>query len=110
VDFELARRDWRLVDVATAMGWFAQRRRSFDVTAARRFLDAYRQASAASEDELQRIPQVAAYLALQRAVVAWGRSQDGGLLDWDTEARQRIVMAEELLAGRHPLNAAVRRW
>jgi Ser/Thr protein kinase RdoA (MazF antagonist) len=110
VDFELARRDWRLVDLATGILWFAQRRRSFDTGAARCFLDGYRQASAASDEELERIPEMAAFLALQRAVIAWSRSQDGDLLQWDTEARQRIVVAEDLLAGRHPLNAAVKAW
>jgi Ser/Thr protein kinase RdoA (MazF antagonist)/thymidylate kinase len=110
VDFELARRDWRLVDLATGIGWFAQRRRRFDVAAGRRFLDAYRQGSTITEDELQRLPQLAAFLALQRAVIAWSRTADGTLLDWDTEARWRVVAAEDLLAGRHPLNAVVRRW
>jgi Ser/Thr protein kinase RdoA (MazF antagonist) len=110
VDFELARRDWRLVDLATGIGWFAQRRRTFDAAAGRRFLEAYRQASAIRDDELQRLPQVAAFLALQRAVIAWSRTAEGGLLDWDAEARWRIVAAEDLLAGRHPLNAVLRRW
>lgn len=110
VDFELARRDWRLVDLATGINWFAQRRRSFDVAAARGFLLGYRQTGIAAESELHRIPEMAAFLALQRAVIAWSRSEDGSLLAWDTEARQRIVFAEDLLAGRHPLNAVLKRW
>ena len=70
----------------------------------------YRQAGIAAESELHRIPEMAAFLALQRAVIAWSRSEDGSLLAWDTEARQRIVFAEDLLAGRHPLNAVLQRW
>ncbi len=110
LDFELARRDWRLVDLATGLGWFAKRRWSFDVGAARRLLDAYRDASGAPDEELARIPDMAAFLALQRAVIAWSRSQPGSLVDWETVARQRIIQAEDLLAGRHYLNAACRRW
>ena len=110
LDFELARRDWRLVDLATGLGWFGKRRWSFDVGAARRLLDAYRDASGTPVEELARIPDMAAFLALQRAVIAWSRSQPGSLVDWETVARQRIIQAEDLLAGRHYLNAACRRW
>jgi len=110
VDFELARRDWRLVDLASGIAWFARRRRSFDFAAARRFLDAYRIASGASGDELARIPEVAAFLTLQRAVIAWSRAQKASLLDWDATARERILVAEDLLAGRHALNAVVKGW
>jgi Ser/Thr protein kinase RdoA (MazF antagonist) len=110
LDFELARRDWRLVDLATGLGWFARRRWSFDVGAARRLLEAYRETSGILEEELARIPDMAAFLALQRAVIAWSRFQPGGPIDWEAEARRRILQAEDLLAGRDPLNAVVKRW
>ncbi|HEY7464001.1 MAG TPA: phosphotransferase [Candidatus Limnocylindria bacterium] len=110
VDFELARLDWRLVDLATGLSWFAQRRRRFDVAAARRMLNAYAEASDALDEELARIPDMAAFLALQRASVAWSRAESEPTGGWETEARHRILMAEDLLAGRHPLNAVVRRW
>jgi Ser/Thr protein kinase RdoA (MazF antagonist) len=71
LDFELARRDWRLVDLAKGIGWFARRRWSFDVGAARRLLEAYQEASGMLDEELARIPDMAAFLALQRAVIAW---------------------------------------
>jgi Ser/Thr protein kinase RdoA (MazF antagonist) len=110
LDFELARRDWRMVDLATGLGWFARRRWSTDVGAARRVLVAYREASGAVHEELARIPDVAAFLALQRAVIAWSRARPGGSVDWEAVARQRVIQAEDLLAGRHYLNAACRRW
>jgi Ser/Thr protein kinase RdoA (MazF antagonist) len=110
VDFELARLDWRMVDLATGLPWFAGRRRGFDVPAARRLLDAYREASGAPGDELERIPDVLAFLALQRAVVAWTRAEGDAAPRWSAEARQRIVLAEDLLAGTHPLHAVVHRW
>lgn len=108
VDYELARLDWRLVDLATGLVWWAQRRRRFDVDAARRVLSAYRASTDASTDELQLIPEVLALLALQRAVVVWTR--DEGDARRDAEARTRIGLADALLAGTHPLNAVVRPW
>lgn len=110
VDFELARLDWRLVDLATGLSWYAQRRRGFDVDCARRMLDAYRAASGTPESELLRIPEMLAFLALQRAVVAWTRTGGDDAPRWDSEARHRIILAEDLLAGNHPMNAVVRRW
>jgi Ser/Thr protein kinase RdoA (MazF antagonist) len=110
VDFELARLDWRMVDLATSLSWFAQRRRRFDVAAARRILNAYAEASDALDEELARIPDMAAFLALQRAAVVWSRAVSDPTGGWEGEARQRILTAEDLLAGRHPLNAVVRRW
>jgi Ser/Thr protein kinase RdoA (MazF antagonist) len=73
-------------------------------------LNAYAEASDALDEELARIPDMAAFLALQRASVAWSRAESEPTGGWETEARHRILMAEDLLAGRHPLNAVVRRW
>jgi Ser/Thr protein kinase RdoA (MazF antagonist) len=108
VDFELARLDWRLVDVATALPRFAQRRRHFDVGAARRVLDAYREGIGASEAEIQLLPEMLAFLSLQRAAVAWERGGDADSAHSGAEARSRTVLAEQLLLGQHPLNDVVR--
>jgi Ser/Thr protein kinase RdoA (MazF antagonist) len=110
VDFELARLDWRLVDLATGVGWFSRRRWGFDIGAARRLIDAYHQTSDASGEELAMIPAMAAFLALQRAAVTWSRAESEPGVAWDLEAKRRIVIAEDLLAGRDPLNAAVKPW
>jgi Ser/Thr protein kinase RdoA (MazF antagonist) len=108
VDFELARLDWRLVDVATALPRFAQRRRRFDMGAARRVLTAYREASGASEEEIRFVPEMLAFLSLQRATIAWERSAGADGMRWDAEARMRTLLAEDLIEGRHPLNRVVR--
>ena len=110
VDFELARLDWRLVDLATGISWFSRRRWGFDIGAARRLVGAYREASDATNDELAMIPAMAAFLALQRAAVAWSRAESEPGAEWDLEAKQRIVTAEDLLAGRDPMVAVVQRW
>lgn len=110
VDWELARLDWRLVDVATALQWFARRRRGWDIGAARRVLAAYRRTTDASQAELERAPEMLAYLALQRAAVAWSRAAEADAGRWDAEARERVLTAEDLLAGRHPVCRAVRAW
>ncbi len=105
VDFELARLDWRAVDLAIALPRFATGGIGFDLERARHFLAAYRQRSEATQVELRRIPDVLAYLSMDRAIVAWGRERDGIPGDWGAEARQRVLLAEELLGGGHPLNA-----
>jgi Ser/Thr protein kinase RdoA (MazF antagonist) len=104
VDFELARLDWRMVDLAIVLPRIAAGGIGFDMERARQFLAAYRQRSETTQVELRRIPDVLAYLSMDRAVVAWGRERDGIPGDWGAEARQRVMLAEELLGGEHPLN------
>jgi Ser/Thr protein kinase RdoA (MazF antagonist) len=105
VDFELARLDWRVVDLAIVLPRLAAGGIGFDLDRVRHFLAAYRQRSEATQVELRRIPDVLAYLSMDRAVVAWGRERDGIPGDWGAEARQRVMLAEELLRGEHPLSA-----
>ncbi len=107
VDFELARLDWRVADLAIALPRLAAGRLALDLDRARRFLGAYRDRSEATPAELRRIPEVLAFLSLDRAVVAWGRERDGLPGDWGAEARRRVMLAEELLGGRHPLSTIV---
>jgi Ser/Thr protein kinase RdoA (MazF antagonist) len=107
VDFELARLDWRAADLAIALPRFADRRLGFHIDRAREFLAVYRQRTGATLAELRLVPDILAYLSLQRAVIAWGRERDGVAGDWGAEARQRVMAAEQLFAGQHPLNAVV---
>lgn len=108
IDFELARLDWRLVDLATGIPRFAQRRTGFDVEAGRRVLEGYRKRTGLLPVESRLIPHLLAFLSLQRAAVCWSRARDDDTVAWDDEARTRIILAEELLGGRHPLHRVVR--
>lgn len=105
IDFELARVDWRLADLATAVPRFAQRRTGFDRAAAGRFLDGYRSSTTLDAQELGLMPAVATYLALRRAVVCWERFAASAERQWADQARGRLGLARSLVAGRHPLAA-----
>jgi len=107
IDFELARIDWRLTDLATAIPRFAQRRIGFERPAAVRFLDGYRARTAIDEAELALLPAVAEYLALRRAVVCWDRHASSSEQKWLDQARERLAFARRLASGRHPLISLV---
>jgi Ser/Thr protein kinase RdoA (MazF antagonist) len=108
IDFELARLDWRLVDLATALPRFAQRRRRFDGNAALRVLRGYRHRTSMSLYEARLIPDMLAFLSVQRAVVCWSRAGGPESTRWEDEARRRIALADDLVTGRHPLTRVVR--
>ncbi|MGH2417031.1 MAG: phosphotransferase enzyme family protein [Candidatus Limnocylindria bacterium] len=103
IDFELARIDWRLTDVATAIPRFAQRRTGFDGSAARRFLAGYRARTAIEPGELALLPAVAEYLALRRTVVCWDRHAAAGAGTLFDQGRERLVFARAVASAAHPL-------
>lgn len=107
VDFELARIDWRLTDIATAIPRFAQRRTGFDRAAARRFLAGYRARTPIVREELALLPAVAEYLALRRTVVCWDRHAASPEGTWFDEGRERLVFAKSLASADHPLAGLV---
>ncbi|MEO6578958.1 MAG: phosphotransferase [Candidatus Limnocylindria bacterium] len=107
LDFELARTDWRLTDLAGALPRFAQRRLGFDEGAAGRFLEGYRSVSHLPSDELRLLPSVAQFLGLRRAVVCWDRFRATGDRAWLTVARERYAFTQRVAAGRHPINGVV---
>jgi len=103
IDFELARPDWRLVDLASGLPRFAGSRLRFDRRRAREFVDGYLEADGIERSELRLLPRVAEYLALRRLAVCWSRYVRGGDRDALAEARDRLASARELAAGTHPL-------
>jgi len=106
IDFELARPDWRLVDLATAVPRFAGSRLGFDDGRARAFLDGYIGEGGIDRAELRLLPRVAEYLSLRRLAVCWSRyarSRDPAQLG---EARAQLALARGVAAGTHPLARA----
>lgn len=103
IDFELARLDWLLTDVATAIPRFAAGRLGFSDRAARAFVEGYRRCNPLTEAELRSIPDVASYLALRRAAVAWGRHVESGDGAWLTEASEKLDLARTISDGHHGL-------
>jgi Ser/Thr protein kinase RdoA (MazF antagonist) len=107
IDWELARLDWRLVDLATCLPRFAGRRRGFDARAARRVISGYRDQTGIPLAHLRRIPDLLAMLRLQRAIVCWSRT-DGDAVQLGAEAHRRVLEAEALLSGTDPICSVVR--
>jgi Ser/Thr protein kinase RdoA (MazF antagonist) len=103
IDFELARLDWHLTDLATAIPRFAANRLRFSASAARAFVDGYRLCHPLSDDELQWLPDVASFLALRRVAVAWGRYVESGTDEWLAEAGEKLGLARTIANRRHGL-------
>lgn len=105
VDFELARLDWRLTDLATALPSFARNRFGFRFATMRCFLAAYRSSCPIDPAELALLPEVWQFLSLRRVIVGWQRCCETGAARWLDEARQKLELARWLDAERRSLNA-----
>lgn len=72
LDFELARLDWRVTDLAKAIPNFAYHRRlGFNFSKMNCFLDAYQARYPISDGELQFMPVVWRFLHIRRLIVCW---------------------------------------
>jgi Ser/Thr protein kinase RdoA (MazF antagonist) len=103
VDFELARLDWRLTDLATALPRFARGRRGPSIDRAIAFATGYLERCAIRPSELERLPAVGAYLALRRAIACWARWAETNEDQWLVEAHEKMDLAQAYRTGRHPL-------
>jgi Ser/Thr protein kinase RdoA (MazF antagonist) len=93
IDFELARLDWRLTDLATSMNTFARNRLGFQQKKMHHFLQAYQETSKVETEQLNYLPDVWEYLSLRRLIVCWSRGLETGQKKWLVEAldRMRII-------------------
>jgi Ser/Thr protein kinase RdoA (MazF antagonist) len=96
LDFELARLDWRLTDLAAALRYFASGRLGFNAPRARSFLAAYAARCPIDRAELRLLAPVWQYLTLRRVVVCWHRAIMTGARQWADEARTRLDLARWL--------------
>ena len=103
IDFELARVDWRLTDLATALPRFSERRAGFDRGAALRVLEGYLDRAALPSAELEQMPSVLEFLALRRAIVCMHRHRSTGDDAWLRQAHERLAVVHRLASGVHPL-------
>lgn len=94
LDFELARLDWRLTDLATALPSFARNRLGFNWNKLRWFLHAYQACCPVDTAELRLLPDVWLFLTLRRLVVCWQRYCDTAAQRWLVEAHQRLKLAQ----------------
>jgi Ser/Thr protein kinase RdoA (MazF antagonist) len=93
LDFELARLDWRLTDIATALPSFARSRLGFSLPKMRAFVAGYRARCTVEADELALLPDVWRFLTLRRLIVCWQRFYDTHARRWLDEAAQRLALA-----------------
>ncbi|MBV9789085.1 MAG: phosphotransferase, partial [Chloroflexi bacterium] len=97
LDFELARLDWRLTDLATALPSFARNRLGFRRRQIRAFLDGYRTRCPIDADELALLPVVWQFLTLRRVVVLWQRYWKTGARSWLDEAQRKLDLARWII-------------
>jgi Ser/Thr protein kinase RdoA (MazF antagonist) len=103
IDFELARRDWRLIDLARAVPRFATNRIAFSLKRASQFLTGYRQAEPVTRHEIAALPSLSAYLDLRRTAILWSRYAETGRTSHLAEAAGCLRRADDVLTGDHPL-------
>ncbi|HWQ14619.1 MAG TPA: phosphotransferase [Roseiflexaceae bacterium] len=96
LDFELARLDWRLTDLAAALRYFASGRLGFSAGRARCFLAAYASRCPLERAELRLLAPVWQYLTLRRLIVCWRRAASTGARHWADESRTRLELARWL--------------
>jgi Ser/Thr protein kinase RdoA (MazF antagonist) len=94
IDFELARLDWPLTDLAYAMTTFARNRLGFQQKKMRQFIQTYQEASQIGTEQLDYLPDVWEYLSLRRFIVCWGRALETGHKNWLVEAQDRMRMID----------------
>lgn len=103
LDFELARLDWRLTDLATALPSFARSRLGFSREKLKAFLEGYRTYCPVEAEELVFLPAVWQFLTLRRLIVCWYRCCTTGAEHWLAEARQRLKLAHWLIINHNTL-------
>jgi len=94
IDFELARLDWRLTDLATSMNMFTRNRLGFQQKKMRHFIQTYQRASNVRAEQLDYLPVVWEYLSLRRLVVCWSRALETGQKKWLVEALDRMQIVD----------------
>ncbi len=104
LDLELARLDWRLTDLSTALEKFAKNRRGVDPAKMRGFLEAYHGEFPVDPDEMSLLPTVWRFWMLWRIVVWWHRYCTDGDVFWLSKARRELNLLDWLLANESGLS------
>jgi Ser/Thr protein kinase RdoA (MazF antagonist) len=104
LDFELARLDWRLTDLSTALPSFARSRLGFSFQKMKCFLEGYRTSCPIDRTELSLLPSVWQFLTLRRVVVGWQRFCSTGSGRWLVEAQQKLELAGWLAENQRTLS------
>lgn len=105
LDFELARVDWRVADVAKSLQQFGVNRQGLQFPRIARFVTEYHQAFPLGPDELRLIPDVWLFLTLRRIAVCWARFTESGNDRWLVEAERKLDLAEMIREAADKLSA-----
>ena len=92
VDYELARLDWPLTDLAKSLSTFAQSRFGFNFNKAALFLQAYQKSGSVGRGEQRQLPTVWQFLTLRRLVVCWDRYCRTQDKRWQLESKRRLEL------------------
>ncbi len=103
IDFELARLDWRLLDVVTAAPRFSVARTGFSADRFAAFLAGYLELAPEMRGELALAPVLLELLSLRRAAILLGRDAQQPDRALVRQAAERLVAARALADGSHPL-------
>jgi len=94
LDFELARIDWRVVDVAKSLQQFGITRRGLRLPRIAAFVAAYDRRQPLEPAERRLLPDVWRFLSLRRVPVCWDRYTVSRDARWLVEARRKLALAE----------------
>lgn len=97
IDFELARLDWRLSDLAKALPMIARGRMGFSLSKAASFLSSYWQTNPNHASEMNHLHTVWEFLLLRRVIACWGQYAENGARHWLTEAEAKLSDVHWLL-------------
>ncbi|MBK9055280.1 MAG: phosphotransferase [Chloroflexi bacterium] len=97
IDFELARLDWRLSDLAKALPMFARNRFGFNLRKAEAFLNGYWAASPHASTEMAFLHPVWEFLLLRRIIACCDRYYQTGATRWLQEAQFKLTDAHWLI-------------
>lgn len=103
LDWELARLDWRLTDLATALPSFVQTRLGFSFPKMQHFVQTYAACCPIDAEELQLLPSVWQFLTLRRVIVCWERYCRTHDAQWRVEAAHKLALAQWIAANQQPL-------
>jgi Ser/Thr protein kinase RdoA (MazF antagonist) len=104
LDFELARLDWRLTDLANALYFFAIGRSGFRFNSLAQFLGGYFRGYPVDRGEMQFLPDVWQFLLLRRVIVCWRRALEARAGQWRIEAQRKLALAHWIDSHREGLS------
>jgi len=73
IDFEMARLDWKVIDIISGWEGFCYHKKGINLDKARLFLRSYLRKNTLTKDEMDLIPTVWQFLDLRRFVLSWHR-------------------------------------